>query len=456
MKPGALASWISRIQESPVRLRFFVLALAAGIALLSHGIFMRFLPAPWQPIQSSDYRTFYEPMARQLAAGRGYYLPSGKPALTYPPGIPIVYGATFWLAERAGLSQQTSVKALQALLTVLSAILVAAQALQCYGARIALLACTLWSTYPFHLWLTKQPSGELLICVLLFSSVLIFVHWAAHGRASLLCGAVCGATLGFAALTKPFTIALPAVFFGLAWICSVPCRPRKRAVFSLALLFVFALSLSPWELWVWRVSGEFVPLCINGPASMADGITFGGFRKGAHSHPVVPANVAALAKDLASHREDLLTTGGIVRLLSVEAKEKPIDVASLFLTKAVQAWYGNDSHTHEKWTALIQLFYLPLFAAGAGLAWLRGRQEKNFLLIAAGVTLYYWAMTTVAALAIVRYMVPAAGLLMVPAAETAEVFIGAVAWRAGLGSRSKLSWRTSLADKAFSVDRRPV
>jgi hypothetical protein len=70
---------------------------------------MRFLPAPWQPIQSSDYRTFYEPMARQLAAGRGYYLPSGKPALTYPPGIPIVYGATFWLAERAGLSHQTSV-----------------------------------------------------------------------------------------------------------------------------------------------------------------------------------------------------------------------------------------------------------------------------------------------------------------------------------------------------------
>jgi 4-amino-4-deoxy-L-arabinose transferase-like glycosyltransferase len=449
MKPAALVSWISRIQESPVRRRWFVLTLSAAIALVSHVIFIRFLPAPWQPIQSSDYRVFYEPVARQLAAGRGFYLPSGKPALTYPPGIPIVYGATFRLADRAGWSHQTSVTALQALLTILSAVLVAAQALQCYGARIALLACALWSTYPFHLWLTKQPSGEVLICVLQLSAVLIFVHWSAHGRASLFWGSVCGATLGFAALTKPFTIALPTVFLGLAWICSVPCRPRKRAVFSLALLFVFALSLSPWELWAWRVSGEFVPLCINGPASVADGITFGGFRKGAHSHPVVPANVAALAKDLASHREDLLTTGGIARLLAVKAKEKPIDVASLFLTKAVQAWYGNDSHTHEKWTAFIQLSYLPLFVVGAGLAWLRGRQEKNFLLIAAGITIYYWGMTTFAALAIVRYMVPAVGLLMVLAADSADVFVSAVAWRAGLGGRSKFSCRMSYADKAF-------
>jgi hypothetical protein len=77
----------------------------------------------------------------------------------------------------------------------------------------------------------------------------------------------------------------------------------------------------------------------------------------------VPANVAALARDLAFHREDLLTTGGIARLLFAKAKEQPINVAHLFLTKAVQSWYGNDSHTHEKWAALIQLFYLPLFAS---------------------------------------------------------------------------------------------
>jgi 4-amino-4-deoxy-L-arabinose transferase-like glycosyltransferase len=120
-----------------------------AIALASHLSLLRFLPAPWQPNQSPDYHVFYEPVARQLAAGRGFYLPSGKPALTYPPGIPMVYGATFWLADRCGLSHEVSVAALQALLTIFSTMLVAALAVRCYGARIALLVAYSGQPIPF-------------------------------------------------------------------------------------------------------------------------------------------------------------------------------------------------------------------------------------------------------------------------------------------------------------------
>jgi len=406
-------------------------------------VFIRFLPAPWQPNKGSDYRVFYEPVAQQLAAGRGFYLPSGKPALKYPPGIPMVYGATFWLADRAGVKHETGMAALQALLMILSGVLVTALALPSYGARIALLACVLWSTYPFHLWLTKQPSGDTLVCFLLLAAVFAFMQWSANGRAALLWGSVCGALLGFTALSKPFNIALPAVFLVLAWICSVPCSRRKRLVFSLAVLLAFALSLSPWEIWAWRVTGHVIPLCTNGPATVADGVTFGVYRKGVHPRPQLPSNVAALVDDLATHREELKSSGGIARLLLANLREKPVAVASLFLTKAVQCWYGNDSHSHEHWTALIQLLYLPLFVVGAWLVRLRGRPEKNFFLIAAGITLYYWAMTIVAAPAIVRYMVPAIGLLMALAADAAEVVVGAMTEWAGFGRRSKLSMLTS-------------
>jgi hypothetical protein len=101
-------------------------------------------------------------------------------------------------------------------------------------------------------------------------------------------------------------------------------------------------------------------------------------------------------------------------------REEPLTVSSLFLIKAVQSWYCNDSHTHEKWTALIQLVYIPLFVVGVALARLGNRQEKNFFLIAVGVTFYYWAMTTFVAVAIVRYMVPPIGLLMVLAAAATD------------------------------------
>ncbi len=440
MNPAALASWMWRRQGAHKRRRRAVLALSAVIALASHAVFVRLLPVPWQPNRSSDYRTYYEPVAQQLADGRGFHLPSGKPAIKYPPVIPMVYGATFWLADRAGLSHETGIVALQASLTVLTGVLVTALALQCYGAQIALLACVLWSTYPFHLWLTKERSGETLVCVLLLCTVLVFLKWSARGRAALLWGCACGAVLGFSAMTKPFTIALPAVFLVLAWTCKVPCTRSQRVLFSLSVVLAFALSLSPWEIWVWRESGQCVPLCTNGPASVADGLTFSVLRKGVHPRPQLPRNVTALTNDLATHHEALKSTGGIARLLLDKTKEEPITVARLFLIKAVQSWYSNDSHKHEKWTALIQLFYLPLFVLGAGLARRRNRLERNFFLIAAGVTLYFWAMTTFAAPAIMRYMVPATGILMVLAADAADAFVSVVVglW-ARRGSRYQLS-----------------
>src|ERR1022692_1897203 len=134
-----MANWHPSTRE-----RLFLLVVSVALSLASHVVFLRFLPSLWQRNESADYRVFYEPVARQLAAGRGFHLPSGKPALKYPPGIPIVYGATFWLADRTGLSYETGVVALQALLAILSGALVAALALQCYGARVALPACVLW------------------------------------------------------------------------------------------------------------------------------------------------------------------------------------------------------------------------------------------------------------------------------------------------------------------------
>jgi len=399
--------------------RWFLLALLAAIALTSHVAFILGSPVWRQANRNPDYTNFYEPVARQLAAGRGIYMPSGAPAIKYPPGIPMAYGATFWLADRTGLSHETGVVALQGLLAILSGVLVAALALQCYGPRVALLACFLWSTYPFHLWLTKALSGETQAIVLLLSSVLAFARWLATGRASLRWGCVCGAVLGLTALTKPFTIALPAVFVGLAWICDVPCNRKKRVVFSFAVLVGFALTISPWEVWAWRTSGQRIPLCTNGRASLADGLTFGGLREKGRSTPHLPPRVAMLVDDLANHREELKSYRGIARLLLAKTREEPMTVSCLFVIKAVQSWYSNDSHTHEKWAALIQLLYIPLFVFGAGLARLGNRQEKNFFLIAVGVTLYYWAMATFIAVAIVRYIVPPISLLMVLAGGAA-------------------------------------
>ncbi len=409
--------------------RVFLLAVAVALSLASHVIFLRFLPSPWQRNESADYRVFYEPVARQLAAGHGFYLPSGKPALKYPPGIPMVYGATFWLCDRIGVSSQSGLRALQGLLTIASSVLVAMIAFETFGTRVALLACFLWSTYPFHLWLSKQPSAEPLVCVLLGASVLAFLRWSSKGRGSVAWGLVCGTVVAFAALAKPFNIALVAVFVILAWICHVDCTWKRRALFSTSVFIAFILTALPWEVWASRTAGHGIPLCTNGTASLLDGITFGIGRTKVQAPPQVPRPVWKLANEFAAHRRDFESNGQVVKLLVADVKSRPSAVALLFLTKAVESWYGNDSHRHERWALTMQLFYLPFFILGAWLTRGGAGQHRNLLLIVCGVTLYYWAMTTFVALPIVRYMVPAISILMVLAGKALDVLIEACGWR---------------------------
>lgn len=411
------------------RERAFLLVAAVVLSLASHVVFLRFLPSPWQRNESADYKVFYEPVARQLAAGHGFYLPSGKPALKYPPGIPMVYGATFWLSERVGVSSQAGLRALQGLLTVATSILVAMIAFETFGARAALMACFLWSTYPFHLWLSKQPSAEPLVCVLLGSSVFAFLRWSSKGTGTVPWGLFCGTVVAFAALVKPFNIALVGVFVVLAWVCNVQCTWKRRALFSGVLVIAFTLTVLPWEIWAARTAGHCIPLCTNGTASLLDGITFGIGRSKAQAPPQLPRPVLKLANDFAAHRRDFENNGQVVKLLAADAKANPSAVALLFLTKAIESWYGNDSHRHERWALTMQLVYLPFFMLGAWLTRGSGRQYGNLLLIVGGVTLYYWAMTTFVALPIVRYMVPAISLLMVLAGKALDSLVEAFGWQ---------------------------
>lgn len=422
--------------DTAARERLFLLVVSLAFSMASHLVFLHFLPTSWQRNESNDFRAFYEPVGRQLAMGNGFYLPSGQPALKYPPGIPIIYGATFWLSHQMGMPDQTGLKALQGFLTAATSVLVAMIAFEAFGARAGLLASFLWATYPFNLWLSKQPSGEPLVCVFLAASVLAFIRWLSNGRAAAAWGSVCGVAVAFAALTKPFFIALAAVFVVLAWVCDIPCTWRKRAFFSVSIVIAFTLTILPWEIWAYRVAGHCIPLCTNSKATLVDGLAFGIDRNQSEiHHPALPGPVTELANDFATHRRDFKSNRDVIRRLVTHMKETPSGVTLLFLTKSIQSWYANDSHRYERWAALIQIFYLSLFILGAWFTRGGGRQSRNFLFIACGVTLYSWAMTTFVALAIVRYMVPTIALQMVLAGHALDVLAERCGWWPALPTR---------------------
>jgi hypothetical protein len=258
----------------PERRRFLLLSLSAVLALVAHLLFLLLLPQPWRRNQSNDYHSYYKPVAQSLIAGNGFYLHS-KPALTYPPGIPMLYASAFWAARQVDLSEANALRILEGFLLTLSAVLVCVLGMRFFRWRVALLASGLWSTYPFHLWLTKQPGTTSLFSAFLLSSALLFLAWSSKTQNGVRYGVLLGLILGMTALTKPFSIGLPLVFVALAGVSQIRGQRRSRIVFSTCLLITYAATIAPWEIWAWHADGHWIPLCTNGPNALIDGLTFG-------------------------------------------------------------------------------------------------------------------------------------------------------------------------------------
>lgn len=417
----SVRSWqLSRLskQLTSRQQKALLLLISAAVALLSHIVFLLLLPNAWQRNESLDYEKYYEPVAQSLAAGGGFHLAS-RPALLYPCGIPIMYAATFCVADTLHIPRHTGLRIFEALLLTLTSVLVSLTALLIFSWRAAFVASAMWSTYPFHLWLTKQPDPTSALSLLLLFSVFLFVRWSAEGRSPVLYGSLVGLSLGIAALIKPIAIALPVIVAGVACICVVQCRPRQRALFSFCVILAYLLPISPWELWARKVSGGWIPLGTNGPNVLIDGLTFGTVR--GLKPAWMPQDVRALTRDAVEHYKDLKTTSSIANFLLAKAREEPAVVAQFFLMKAARSWYGNESRTSEKWVFVIQLFYLPFVIFGAREVLRGDRQQRNFLLIVTAITLYFWAMTTLISLPLLRYLVPAISLVMIIASVSFDV-----------------------------------
>ncbi len=136
-------------------------------ALAAHLLFIGLLPSRWGRNQNNDYFHFYEPTARNLANGKGLITSDGRPAVLYPPRYPLILAGLFKTAQSTGLAEAWVQRAFTALTVMLTAVLVYGIGATIFGRSVGYLAAVAWSTYPFYLWLTKQPNSEIPFLVFL-------------------------------------------------------------------------------------------------------------------------------------------------------------------------------------------------------------------------------------------------------------------------------------------------
>ena len=154
-----------------MRGRSLVVVFLATVGMVL--LFWALVPGGWTEEEATDYRSFYLPVAQNLAEGRGLVTSEGDPAVRYPLGFPLLLAGLFGSARWTGTPEVLWLQGFTLLAMGWAAVGLCGLAWMVVGECGALVAAGLWMTYPFNLWLTKQPNSELLFLPLFYGALLL-------------------------------------------------------------------------------------------------------------------------------------------------------------------------------------------------------------------------------------------------------------------------------------------
>jgi hypothetical protein len=382
--------------------------------LLVLGAFWAILPAEYEGNQSSDYTSAYEPIARSIAAGEGIPLDQ-EIGLRYPPGFSILLAGVFLAADALGIREATALAAFQMISAALSVVFVYMLARLVWSPRLALLSALAWMTYPFFLWLTKQPNSELPYIPILYAA--IYLVWRAvlrhkSGPRAWVHYAGAGALVGAAMLIRPTAIGMSVVLACIVMVTAAGAALRARLAYGLLIGLASVVVVWPWEASIYAHTGQIIPLSRGGALSIRDGLTFLVVPKGYRREVPVSPDVAELMQAIHDRRRETLSLGGVMGVLIEEGSQQPWALTKLMGIKIARSWYGTDSRALEMPTMALQIVYLALILWGTVYAWRQGGALRrmtggNWLIV-----FYFWGLTLLV-VPILRYMVPVMGLLMI-------------------------------------------
>lgn len=387
----------------------FILLFAAAVQVT----FVALLPDTMKENESSDYRGFYAPLAENLALGRGY-LVNGNLSLRYPPGFSTYLAPQFYLAQRSSISVASIITATNVLVSSISCLLLFSIAKFVFTEQIAMITTLLWATYPFQLWLVKQPNSEVPFILVFYLAALLYLRGLENAKPAWFAAA--GLFLGIAALIRPIAV-LVAVLLAAAFLLRRQINYRRRSLCSGLLVASFLLAILPWEAVAWSHTRRLVPLSSGGMPTFLVGLTFN--TKGPKDAAWVPGDAQMLIQRVQQNRASLDNMHNIAGFLMSELRTHPKAALELALLKAARSWYGTDSLLHEGPISAIQLAYLLLIIPGIWVAWRRFPQSRSDILTLILIGFYFWGIT-VAVLSILRYMVPIMGLLLIFGAVAIE------------------------------------
>lgn len=386
------------------------------LSIIITSTFLIFLPENLKANDNSDYQSFYEPVARNILSGKGYTLNDNTIATLYPPGYPILLALLFGLSKGFSISENSLLSLFQVILIAISVVVIFHLAQKATNKTAALVTGLLWMTYPFVLWLTKQPNSEIPYIAVLYCGCAILFSNCCFQKYNKLPYLLSGLLIGLAILIRPIAIFIPFILTIFLFYSLSNTSGRRRLVLSSAFLIGTFILIVPWEGYIYAKTGKVVLISENSSMAIRGGLVF-AVSDDSYKQPVpVPTDVRNLMIEIKDRYNEFTSTTKVVSFLIGKVLSTPAAVFKLFWIKAIRSWYATDRQSYEGYILLLQIPYLMLILTGSLLAWKSGANAKKLMLGIWLLTLSNWGMTILVT-STLRYMVPVIGLQFINIAQ---------------------------------------
>lgn len=373
----------------------------------------------------------YGSLASNLAEGNGFVHTAGdKPVLWRAPLYPAFLAGLFFVF---GAENELAVLIAQSALDATTALLIWWIGTRLFSSRVGLAAAALYAAYPLSAYFSLRMLPEPLFTLGLVSFVAVLMKAMERPRVSIY--GLLGVVGGLVTLIKPVTIAL-IPFLALAILVQ-----RHRALVS-ALPYVFGMvtmlgvTVFPWTLRNYLVSGQFVPVATGGGYSLWTGnhLSTAG-REDDELEGELLQNLlndrAAIgrAHERAKDKQDQSTTAdlnqvnphgtfhiepGLDRAFGSaaleELKSHPLETLALMARKFFRFWfsvYQIENRWAQSWIYIAQGLLLFLTLYGFLQAY-----RANIVIFPFIIVILYMSLVYTVTLATLRYSIPLIPLLI--------------------------------------------
>lgn len=413
-KPPAIKSttlFLNNIYNNKKLLLVFIFFVSLFVSVLFLILFGRVGPAQHE-VPGTDYLSFYEPVANNILQGKGITL-EGELGLRYPPGYPIILAIIFGLSHLLGLSELGLIVVFNIIVAAGTTCFLFLLAESIFNKKIALIASLLWLSYPFNLWFIKNPNTEPPFMLLFFLALWVYLMGIRKRSFGLFL--ISGISIGLMSLIRPISIFLPIPLAILTFFLIKKLSLFQKTSLSFILIIAFLAAVSPWMIYVYLNTGKIIPLSTGGAPSIAAGLTMMVENVREDSLIILPNDVVSLIdRSRAINRDNVLSA---FVFFSREMVGHPIAFLKLMAIKAARAWYATSEMWWEKKILLVQLLYLIPAIAGIATSFKKFKEKTAYLVFLLIIIFYFW-LATIAALSILRYMVPVMGIIIIFSAVT--------------------------------------